>query len=49
MIEVNIYKDWIKNQVQTQFGRLKIDNGEDTTMSSDAKCHHETRSVLTKL
>ena len=34
MIETIIYIDWIKNQVMTQFGSLKIDNEEDTVMCS---------------
>ena len=49
MIETNIYKDWIKNQVVTQFGWLKIDNGEDTTMGSAAKYFYAIYNVLTKL
>ena len=34
MIATIIYKDWVKNQVMTQFGSLKIDNEEDTVMCS---------------
>ena len=34
MIQTNIYKDWIKNQVMTPFGSSKIDNEEDTVMCS---------------
>ena len=34
MIETNVYKDWIKNYVMTQFGSLKIDEEEDTVMCS---------------
>ena len=36
MIEVNIWKDWIMKQVVTKFGNLKIDNGRNTVMCSDA-------------
>ena len=35
LIKVNIWKDWIMNQVVTKFGSLKIDNGGDTAMCSD--------------
>ena len=35
MIERNVYKDWIRNQVLNRFGRLIFDNGEDTVMC----CH----------
>ena len=34
MIKTNIYKNWIKNQVMTQFGLLKIDKEGDTVMCS---------------
>ena len=40
MIEANIWKDWIMQQVVTKFGSLKIDSGGDTVMSSDAKYYH---------
>ena len=36
MIEVNIWKDWIMKQVVTKFGILKIDDGGETVMCSDA-------------
>ena len=36
MIDVNSWKCWIMKQVMTKFGSLKIDNGGDTMMSSDA-------------
>ena len=35
VIEVNIWMDWILQQVMTKFGWLKIDNGADTVMCSD--------------
>ena len=38
-IETIIYKAWIKNQVMTQFGLLKIDNEEDTVMCSYDNMH----------
>ena len=36
MIEDNIWEYWITKQITTHFGRLKIDIGGDTMMSSDA-------------
>ena len=33
MIEVNVLKDWILEQVVIEFGCLKIDNVADTAMS----------------
>ena len=35
-IEVDIWECWIMNQITAKFGRLKIDNGGATMMSSDA-------------
>ena len=37
MIEDNIGKDWIMNQVVTKFGSLRIDNGGDTVHVMCAK------------
>ena len=42
MVEDNIWKDWTMNQVVTKIGILKIDNGRDTLMSSEALYHHAT-------
>ena len=39
MIEINIWKCWIRKQFMTKFGRLKIDNGGDTMINSDAIYH----------
>ena len=36
MIEDNIWEYWIMKQITTKFGRLKMDNGGDTMMSSNA-------------
>ena len=35
MIKLNVWKDRIIKCVMLKFGRLKIDNGEDTLMSFD--------------
>ena len=49
MSEVIIWKDWIMKQVVTKFDSLKIDNGGDTVMCSDAIYYHTTYSKLIKL
>ena len=48
IIEVNIWKDWIMKQVVTKFGSLKIDNGGNTMMCSDAIYNQTTYSKLNK-
>ena len=36
MIVDKVWTYWIMRQVMTKFGSLKVDNGGDTMMSSDA-------------
>ena len=42
MIKVNTWKDWIRKCVLTKFDLLKIDEGGETGMSSDAMHCHAT-------
>ena len=44
MIKVDTWKCWIMKQVLTKFGSIKIDNGGDAIMTSDAIYYHTTYS-----
>ena len=45
-MQVNIQMDWIKNKVITKSGDLRIDNGGDIGMSSDATYYRTSYSKL---
>ena len=45
-MQVNIRMDWIIKEVMTKSGDLRIDNGGDIEMSSDATWHQTSYSKL---
>ena len=49
MIEANIWKSGITQQVVTKFDSLKTGSGGDAVMSSDANYHRKTCNKLLKL
>ena len=48
VIEINIWNHWIMKHVLIKFGSLKIDNGGDTMMCSDAIYYQTTYGKLNK-